>query len=169
MLIGGDIVSDNQQPDCPKLSGQLKLSIVFFDKFLKDYNWHQDTFKDREMELTNLAHEMIGIKPLQQREPPPTGMDIMRIGVQWQDCLLKREVAKKQIKIHEPLKQFIDKHPGLLNELNQVLGKIRKEEEKLDGLFYTERETDTAKPNENNEKKLDTMIKEWRKQKKSKY
>ena len=106
-----------------KLSEKIELIVNILDEIKKENAWYQQSFKDAEMDETNLAHEMIGIKQGQPRQSPPKNKERNPIGTKWQNALLKREVAKSHMRINKSLIDFLNSEDGkrIHNKLKNVL------------------------------------------------
>ena len=80
--------------------------------------------------------------------------------------LISRRISKDIISINQPVVIFADSDVGknAINALKNVLGEVRKAEEKMDGRQFFKRRTENVAPeNPVLKKNLESLIKDWKK------
>ena len=146
------------------LSQKVELIIHILDQCQKDANWYDAKLKEAEAEELNLNHELEGVAT--DARLPPKYRERARIATHLQNVLIQRRVAKDGIRSHQPLIKFIESEQGTkaINGLKQALGELRKVEASMAERVYAKRETENPPSNKAAEKKLNKMIREWKKQ-----
>ena len=145
-----------------KISEKIELIIYLLEQCKSDSGWYQERFKDAEREENNIRHEMEGVG-IENTGPPKFDRRAV-LATKWQNTLITRRAAKDNIAMNQPLLEFIESDSGknTINQLRQVLGKVRKVENDMSNRVYYKRETDTAKRNPALEKSLNALIRDWK-------
>ena len=152
-----------------KLSEKIELIVYIFEQCKADDRWYQEQQKEAESDETNLAHELEGVG-VENRCPPKYEQRAI-IATKLQNALIKRRIAKDNIRLNQPLFRFIESEVGAkaLNQLKQTLGDLRRLENDMADRVYNKREAVTTHKNPTLEKNLNQMIRDWKKKKRNKY
>lgn len=110
-----------------EISGFLRL----LDDAQKDYAWAMEE-ETRLERLTQDYLHLIELTDLSYHERA-------KLAAKLKDCRVQRRSAKDMVAILEPLTEFLTSERGkvLINQLQQVLGKIRKAEKHIECRTYT--------------------------------
>ena len=145
-----------------KMSEKVELIIYLLEQCKSDISWYQERFKDAEREENNIRHEMEGVCSESGRPPKFDRRAVL--ATKWQNTLILRRAAKDSIALNQPLSDFLESDAGknALNQLKQILGKIRKVENEMTNRAYYTREINAAGRNQALEKNLNTLIRRWK-------
>ena len=151
------------------MSEKVELIIYLLEQCKSDTFWYQERFKDAEREENNIRHEMEGF--CSENGKPPKFDRRAVLATKWQNTLIIRRAAKDNAALNQPLSDFVESDIGknALNQLKQVLGKIRKVETEMKNRVYHKREINTATRNPALEQNLNTLIRKWKTELKSKH
>ena len=146
------------------LSQKIELVIHILEQSQREAKWFDAKLKEAEAEELNLNHELEGVA--NDARLPPKYRERARIATHLQNVLIQRRVAKDGMRSHQPLVKFIESEQGTkaLNGLKQTLGELRKVEASMAERVYTKREAEKPTSNKAAEKKLNKMIREWKKE-----
>lgn len=108
-----------------KTSEQISAFLRFLERIEKDYAWALQEESKAEAESQDRLHqlEFLGL----------SYHDQSKIAKQLKECRIRRRVMKDTILVYTPIMEFIESEKGkmLIGQLQQVLGKVRKEERRL--------------------------------------
>lgn len=114
-----------------KTSEQISTFLKFLERIEKDYAWALQEESKAEAESQDRLHqlELLGL----------SYHDQAKIAKQLKECRIRRRVMKDTILVYTPIMEFIESEKGkmLIGQLQQVLGKVRKEERRLGERTYT--------------------------------
>ena len=152
-----------------KLSEKIEVIIYILEQCNADVRYYKAQQQEAENEETNLNHELEGVGTENRR--PPNYEQRAKIATQLQNSLIKRRVAKDALRFNQPLLKFIESEVGTkaLNQLKQTLGELRKVESEMQERVYIKREAGNPAKNQAADKKLNDMIRDWKKQSKKKH
>ena len=116
-----------------KASDQISTFLKFLEGIEKDYNWALEEESKADAESQDRLHqlELLGL----------SYHDQAKIARQLKECRIRRRMMKDTIQVYTPIVEFIESDKGkmLISQLQQVLGKVRKEERRLEERTYTPR------------------------------
>ena len=122
--------SNTDQPIC---SEELSRFLAFLEEAKRMYAYSQEEFEHQDKIKVDCLH----LLELKCQRPE----DSLKVSTVLQNCLLARRRCKDTIAVLNPLMEFLDGDRGkvLLNNLPQVLGRVRKQEQKIKERIYSPR------------------------------
>ena len=151
-----------------KLSDSVELIINLLNQCRADVRWYDGQQKAADAEIKNLEHELEGVGV--EHLVPPNAAQRNKLATRYQKERIKRRVAKDELRVNEPLINFLDSDIGkqAYNQLTQVLGKIRKDEQRMKERVYEKREAPPLSKlgNENARKNLNSLLRKYHKDRK---
>jgi len=149
-----------------KPSERVEFIIRILEECKADVRWAKQQLKESEATVTDLKHELIGAGS-EKGLHPPKYEDRAKIATKMQNALLTRRAAKDAIQINQPLLKFVESDIGTraMNQLGQVLGELRNVERNMEERVYGKRGSENLSTN----KKLNRLIRDWKKRNRSKY
>lgn len=116
-----------------KASDQISTFLKFLEGIEKDYNWALEEESKADGESQDWLHQL-ELLSLSYH-------DQAKIARQLKECRIRRRMMKDTIQVYTPIVDFIESDKGkmLISQLQQVLGKVRKEERRLEERTYTPR------------------------------
>ena len=114
-----------------KASDQISTFLKFLEGIEKDYNWALEEESKADAESQDRLHQLELLDFSYH--------DHARIARQLKECRIRRRMMKDTIQVYTPIVEFIESDKGkmLISQLQQVLGKVRKEERRLEERTYT--------------------------------
>jgi hypothetical protein len=124
---------DEEMTENRKLSEAISDFLRIFDEAEREYEWHTQQYEHLERLTTDYLH-LLELGNLDYD-------GCARLGAELQQCRQKRRHSKDMIAIREPIVVFwvSDKGKLLKNHLTQLLGQVRKEEQRLRSRAYAPR------------------------------
>lgn len=150
-----------------KLSEKIEVIIHVLDQSKADVRWYQEQQEIAEAEIMNLEHELEGVGVTHRS--PPNSRERGKLATQYQHHRIKRRIAKDAVRVNQSLAKFVESDIGAkaVNQLRQILGEVRKQENCMDERVYGKRVApENSPPNPDKQKKLNSMIKKWKKTRK---
>lgn len=116
-----------------KASDQISTFLKFLEGIEKDYNWALEEESKADGESQDRLHQL-ELLSLSYH-------DQAKIARQLKECRIRRRSMKDTILVYTPIVEFLESEKGkmLISQLQQVLGKVRKEERRLEERTYTPR------------------------------
>lgn len=116
-----------------KASDQISTFLKFLEGIEKDYNWALEEESKADGESQDRLHQL-ELLSLSYH-------DQAKIARQLKECRIRRRMMKDTIQVYTPIVEFIESDKGkmLIGQLQQILGKVRKEERRLEERTYTPR------------------------------
>ena len=116
-----------------KASYQISTFLKFLEGIEKDYNWALEEESKADGESQDRLHQL-ELLSLSYH-------DQAKIARQLKECRIRRRMMKDTIQVYTPIVEFIESDKGkmLIGQLQQILGKVRKEERRLEERTYTPR------------------------------
>lgn len=120
-------------PEEDRLSLKISTMCNTFDKVKSEFQWYCDEVKKMEALTQDYLHSL-ELDGLDYKERA-------KLATQLAVCRQKRRKCKDTIEVYEPLVNYMESDKGKqgLNLLKQVLGQIRKAEERIETRQYTPR------------------------------
>lgn len=114
-----------------KTSEQISTFLKFLERIEKDYAWAQQEESKAESQTQDHLHQLELLEFSYH--------DQAKIAKQLKECRIRRRSMKDTILVYTPIVEFIESEKGkmLIGQLQQVLGKVRKEERRLEERTYT--------------------------------
>ena len=118
------------------LSEHISNFIKLMDKVRFDYQWNQEEM----LRLDQLTQDYLHKLELQEL----TYHQLGKLAAELKQCRVDRRKAKEALAIMEPFLEFLDSDKGKMTraQLDQTLGRVRKEEKKVENQCYTPRVMD---------------------------
>ena len=114
-----------------KTSEQISAFLKFLERIQKDYAWALQEESKADAESQDRLHQL-ELFELSYH-------DQAKIAKQLKECRTRRRSMKDAILVYTPIVEFLESEKGklLIGQLQQVLGKVRKEERRLEERTYT--------------------------------
>lgn len=114
-----------------KTSEQISIFLKFLERIEKDYAWALQEESKADAESQDRLHQLELLDFSYH--------DQARIARQLRECRIRRRSMKDTILVCTPIVEFLGSEKGkmLISQLQQVLGKVRKEEHHLEERTYT--------------------------------
>lgn len=114
-----------------KTSEQINAFLKFLERIEKDYAWALQEESKAESQTQDHLHQLELLEFSYHTQA--------RIAKQLRKCRIHRRAMKDTILVYTPIVEFLQNEKGkmLINQLQQVLGKVRKEERRLEERTYT--------------------------------
>jgi len=120
----------------PKFAQTLSGVTEMFQDVRKDYEWNTANIRRMEQLTQDYLHKL-ELGDLDYKERAKVATALAR-------CRQLRRASKDTVEVLEPLVQFLDSEKGrqMANLLNEVKGKIRRTEERMETRVYLNRVLD---------------------------
>ena len=114
-----------------RTSEQISAFLKFLERIEKDYAWALKEESKAEAESQDHLHQLELLEFSYH--------DQARIARQLKECRIRRRAMKDAIFVYTPIVEFLESEKGkmLIGQLQQVLGRVRKEERRLEERTYT--------------------------------
>lgn len=116
-----------------KISTEISVFLKFLERVVKDYAWALQEESKADAESQDRLHQLELLDFSYHGQA--------RIARQLKECRIRRRSMKDTIMVYTPIIEFLESEKGkmLIAQLQQVLGKVRKEERRLEERTYTPR------------------------------
>jgi hypothetical protein len=114
-----------------EISTEISAFLKFLERVEKDYAWALQEESKADAESQDRLHQLELLDFSYH--------DQARIARQLKECRIRRRSMKDTILVCTPIVEFIESEKGkmLISQLQQVLGRVRKEERRLEERTYT--------------------------------
>lgn len=114
-----------------KASEQISAFLKFLEQAEKDYEWAIQEESKAEMLTQDYLHQLELV--------PLTYHDRAKVAKQLRECRIHRRAAKDILIVNGSIVDFVRTEKGkvLISQLQQVVGKVRKEERHMQERTYT--------------------------------
>ena len=114
-----------------EISTEISAFLKFLERVEKDYAWALQEESKADAESQDRLHQLELLDFSYH--------DQARIARQLKECRIRRRSMKDTILLYTPIVEFLESEKGkmLIGQLQQVLGKVRKEERRLEERTYT--------------------------------
>lgn len=114
-----------------KISEQISAFLKFLERIEKDYAWALQEESKAESQTQDHLHQLELLEFSHHEQA--------KIAKQLKECRIRRRSMKDTILVCTPIVEFLGSEKGkmLISQLQQVLGKVRKEERHLEERTYT--------------------------------
>ena len=114
-----------------RTSEQISAFLKFLERIEKDYAWALQEESKADAESQDRLHQLELLDFSYH--------DQAKIAKQLKECRIRRRSMKDTILVYTPIVEFLESEKGkmLIAQLQQVLGKVRKEERRLEERTYT--------------------------------
>lgn len=114
-----------------KASEQISAFLKFLERIEKDYAWALQEESKAESQTQDHLHQLELLEFSYHEQA--------KIAKQLKECRIRRRSMKDTILVCTPIVEFLESEKGklLIAQLQQMLGKVRKEERRLEERTYT--------------------------------
>lgn len=114
-----------------EISTEISAFLKFLERVEKDYAWALQEESKADAESQDRLHQLELLDF--------SNHDQARIARQLKEYRIRRRSMKDTIMVYTPIVEFLESEKGkmLIAQLQQVLGKVRKEERRLEERTYT--------------------------------
>lgn len=107
-------------------------SIKYFLNFMREcqeqYNINNSILQESDKEIQDILHK-IELEKLSYHE-------YARLSIELSKIRQERRKAKDTIMVLEPIVSYLEQNKSIIDSLSELLGKVRKEEKRLENRFY---------------------------------
>ena len=114
-----------------EISTEISAFLKFLERVEKDYAWALQEESKAESQTQDHLHQLELLEFSHHEQA--------KIAKQLKECRIRRRSMKDTILVYTPIVEFLESEKGkmLIGQLQQVLGKVRKEERRLEERTYT--------------------------------
>lgn len=109
-------------------SKQIENFLDYMRECQEQYNINNSILQESEKEIQDILHK-IELEKLLYHEYARLSKDIKKVRQE-------RRKAKDMVMILEPIVNYLGQNKSVIDSLSQLLGKVRKEEKRLENRFY---------------------------------
>lgn len=109
-------------------SKQIENFLDYMRERQEQYNINNSILQESDKEIQDILHK-IELEKLSYHEYAKLSKDIKKVRQ-------ARRKAKDMVMILEPIVNYLEQNKSIVNSLSQLLGKVRKEEKRLENRFY---------------------------------